>query len=377
MKKFISITMCILMVCFLASCKKKDEINKTADEVNASDTVQGKLSGMTLDEKIYQMLFVAPEALAGESDAAGGKTEEVLRAKPVGGIILFGNNIKNKKQLTEMTGNLQSFSKVPLFIGVDEEGGDVARLANNGELGTTKFSPPAEMKNGQAVYDAYKTIATEIKGFGINVNFAPVADVLTNENNTEIGKRSFGKNADDVAEKTASAVTGLHDGGVVAVLKHFPGIGSTENDSHAGKSTSQRTLEELRNCELKPFRTGIEKGAEFVLVSHMSLKKVTGSDIPATMSSKIMKDILRNELGFSGIIITDSFSMKAVTNYYSPGSAAVNAVLAGADMILMPENLDDAVDSIKGAIASGRISEDRINESVERILNVKAQRGLM
>lgn len=337
---------------------------------------------MSLDEKIYQMIFTTPESLTGVQNVtlAGDITKNALSSYPVGGIIYFAPNIQSREQVIAMIQQSQEYSKIPLFIGVDEEGGRVARISGNTNMGFDKIPPMAkigETGGSEKAYEVGQQLAQIVGTLGFNVDFAPVADIITNPNNTEIGDRSFGKSPEVAAAMVKEIVLGLQDNHVCAVLKHFPGHGSTQANSHNGYSESQRTLEDMRKSEFIPFEAGIEAGADFVLMSHMSAVNADESGKPASLSKIIITDVLKNELNFKGIVITDSLNMGAVTNRYSSGEAAVMAIEAGADVLLMPRSLNDAILGIKEAIQNGRISEKRIDESVSKIINLKIKRGII
>lgn len=365
----------------------KDEQNSTYDTNvsgagNSDTTVENCLEQMTLDEKIYQMFFVTPESLTGVGQVitAGKTTQEALVRYPVGGIIYFSTNLQDRKQIINMTHKSQEFSKIPLFIGVDEEGGRVTRLGNNSSTGVTQFSSMqsvGETHDPTQAYAVGETIGKEISDLGFNVDFAPVADVLINSNNTEIGDRSFGSDPVEVSEMVKNEVIGLQNNNISAILKHFPGHGSTVTNSHINYSESQRTIDELRNCEFLPFKAGIDAKADFVLLSHATYVNVVDEKCPASLSKEIVTDYLLNELGFQGIVITDSFSMGAITNNYTTEVAAVKAVNAGVDMILMPNSISEAFSGIKNAVLSGELSEERIDKSVLKILKVKHKHGML
>lgn len=339
------------------------------------------LAEMSLRERICQMFIVTPEQLTGVRTvtSAGETTRQALQTYPVGGLIYMGANLVDPAQVTQMIANTQDSSALGLFIAVDEEGGRVARLGSNAAMGTTSF--PAMLTVGasghDAVYQAGLTIGTEIQQFGFNLDFAPVADVYSNPANTVIGDRAFSTDFAEAAELVASAVQGFQDSGILCTLKHFPGHGNTAEDSHAGAATSNRTLEELEQDEFQPFRSGIAAGAEMVMVGHISLPAVTGDQTPATLSHEIVTDLLREKLGFSGVVITDAMNMGAITDYYSSGDAAVAAVSAGVDLILSPSSLSGAVSGLLSAVESGTLSEARINESVLRILTMKLEHGII
>ena len=217
-------------------------------------------------------------------------------------------------------------------------------------------------------------LAQALSALGFNVDFAPVADVVTNPNNTEIGDRSYSDDPQVAAAMVSAMVEGLQRGGMVSCLKHFPGHGSTENDTHEGKSVSNRTVEELRSCEWIPFQAGIDKGAAMVMVSHLTNANL--SDLPSDLSAQVMT-YLREELGFQGLIVTDSHQMGAITDYYESGEAAVLALQAGADMVLMPQDLQAAFDGVQAALEDGTLTQARIDESVMRILAVKFSFGII
>lgn len=359
--------------------QQEEQAELTADQKRAQEI----LSDMTLDQKLYQMMFVRPESLTGVGKAvrAGDATRKAMETMPVGGIIYFSQNFRSKSQTTTMLANTQEYARtvganIPLFMGVDEEGGTVARVAD--VLGTTKFDDMADYGargDAQEAYDIGKTLATDISGFGFNVDFAPVADVLSNENNTEIGARSFGSDPSTVSIMVENEVMGLQESGVMAALKHFPGHGSTETNSHEGTSETDRTLDELKECDLKPFEAGIDQDAAFVLVSHMTATEL--DTVPCSLSSKVITDLLRDEMGYDGIVITDGMDMGAITEHYSNGDAAVKAVQAGVDMLLCPPSIDDAYEALSQAVADGELTEARIDESVMRILTAKLKYGLM
>ncbi|MDR2421468.1 MAG: glycoside hydrolase family 3 protein [Oscillospiraceae bacterium] len=340
------------------------------------------LSGMTADEKIYQMFFVTPESLTGYQRVyqAGRATETALEKYPVGGIIYFEQNIDSPAQISDMLTKTLGWSKIPLFLGVDEEGGRVARISSQGAMGFDAVPPMAELGasgDTRGAYDAGVKIGQMLTALGFNMDFAPVADVLANPENTEIGDRSFGSDAALVAAMTQSFTEGLRGAGIASALKHFPGQGGAESGTHDGPVGSARTIDELRGTEFLPFSAGIGAGADFVLVSHLSATGVDASGEPSSLSRDITTGLLREELGFGNIIITDSLSMGAVTQSHTDEEATVLAVLAGADMLLMPRNLKNAADAVKSAVSSGEIAEGRIDESVLRILYVKLERGII
>ena len=341
---------------------------------------QSLLKTMTTEEKVYQMIFTTPDALTGQYPAtlAGAVTQEALASKPVGGLVYFDGNILSGEQITQMIANSQSYSEIPLMICVDEEGGRVSRLSGIGL--TNRYEPMATYGasgDTQAVRQIGREIGQAMSGAGFNLDFAPVADVVTEPLNTEIGDRSFSADPDVAARMVAAMVEGLQETGTAACLKHFPGHGSTKADSHEGRTVSERTLEELRRTELLPFKAGIDAGVGMVMVSHMSLPAVNGDETPCDLSEKVVTGLLRQELGFTGVIITDSHEMGAITQYYQSGEAAVMAVQAGCDVVLMPADPQAAAQALLQAVSDGTLTESRIDESVLRILTLKYRCGIL
>lgn len=365
---------------------EEEESYVVTDEAAIMGMAADILENMTVEEKIGQLFMVNLELLDNsegnyyEHTKITKKMKKSLEKYPVGGVIFFARNISTTDQTTKLIKKLQANSKVPLFVAVDEEGGEVARIANNDNMRTTKFPTMEEvgaMADEEYAYNMGATIGREIKELGFNLDFAPVADVKTNELNTEIGNRSFGDDPDLVSNMVVQVVKGLQDQGVSATLKHFPGHGDASEDSHEGAVDVENDINRLRKVELVPFKAGIKAGADLIMVSHISVSKLTGTVEPASLSSLVMKDMLRTEMGFDGVIITDAMDMKAITDYCDAGEAAVTCILSGADICLMPEDLETAYNAVLEAVETGVISEKRLNESVIRILELKIKRGII
>ncbi len=339
--------------------------------------VDETLAGMTLHEKVCQMMFVTPEELTGEDGVtvAGDATRQALENYPVGGIVCFAKNLESQDQVKEMIDNSQKDSSIGLFVATDEEGGVVNRLMDT--VGTTYIGSMYYYKDDgdETAYENAYTIANDMSALGFNLDFAPVADVWSNPDNTVIGERAYSDDYAQAAELVGNAVKGFNDGGVMCTLKHFPGHGDTAEDSHYSSAYVHRTKEEIMADEMQPFRSGIEAGAEFVMVGHLIVPDI--DEVPATLSYKIATGILRDELKFEGVAITDSFEMESIADNYSVDDAVVMSVKAGMDMILQPKDMASAVNSIEQAVADGELSEDRIDESVRRILTLKESRGLL
>ena len=349
----------------------------------AQQTAQALLDTMTDEEKLWQLFFVTPEAITNVNTAtvAGEATKKALAQYPVGGIVYFAKNLEDREQTVALLENTQSYAKIPLFLGVDEEGGTVSRDGSNPDMGVPSVGDMRSLGKQQdpaAVYAAGQDIGGGLHALGFNLDFAPVADVAQGADSV-IGSRSFGSDAELCASLAGVIVKSLRAEGIVSCLKHFPGYGSATVDDHNGTSVVEKTLSELEACDLVPFQTIIasEGSVPFVMVSHLSYPNVTGSDTPADLSSSIVTDILRDKLEYQNVIITDSHSMASITAHYSAGEAAVKALAAGCDMILMPSDLQAAFDAVKAAVADGTLSQARIDESVLRILTVKAEYGII
>ena len=337
------------------------------------ELIESDISEMPLEDKVAGLFIVTPEALTGVGTVtqAGDGTQQALNEYAVGGLIYFSKNIVDEEQLRAMLAGTTSMSRYPIFLAVDEEGGSVSRVAKSG-IDVIQVSDMAEIGASGDTDQAYKagtTIGTYLKDLGFNLDFAPVADVADSENSV-MGDRSFGSEPQLVADMVSNMVEGIEATGVSSCLKHFPGIGYTTGDTHSSRVEVTRTLDTMRDTDFIPFQAGIDAGADFVMVSHITVTD-TEEGVPSTLSKTIMTDILREELGFKGIIITDALNMSAITEYYTTEEAAVGALVSGADMLLMPDDFHAAYNAVLEAVQDGTISEERINESLERIYRVK------
>lgn len=360
-----------------------DTIAEKADEniVAGNGTVAQKaeklLAGMTLEEKIYQMFIVTPEQLTGVSavTAAGNTTKAKLEQYPVGGLIYFSANLVSEEQTKTMLSEVQRFSDeiegVNLFLCIDEEGGRVARIAKNKAFNVEIVPPMANVSSEEEAYHCGYTIGAYLSRLGFNVDFAPDADVLTNSSNSVIGDRSFGSDAGIVTKYAAAYSNGLHSNGIMSTFKHFPGHGATEADTHEGYAYTNKSYAELMAAELQPFSAAGKNGVDMVMAAHISVPAVIGDDTPCSLSEKMITGILRDELQYDGLVITDALNMGAIAEKYDSSSAAVMAVKAGVDILLMPSDFKSAHSGIYTAVQNGEISEERINESVRRILIAK------
>lgn len=337
----------------------------------APDPAEELLAGMTLREKICQMFVVYPSAITGVSKvtSAGDTTKQALEDWPVGGLLYDRSNMVSQEQVRAMLVNTQSYSKIPLILTCDEEGGRVNRLMDT--IGTTKIGPMLDYKDQgtEKAAENARTIASDLVSCGFNMDLAPVADVWSNPANKVIGDRAYSDSFQQAADLVTAAVEGFHQGGTACTLKHFPGHGDTSADSHYGSVYVHKSLEELRQAELLPFQAGIEAGADAVMMGHLILDQI--DDQPALFSYKLVTELLREEMGFTGVVITDSLQMQAMTDHYSSGEIVVGAVKAGVDILLCPRSLEDGVHALTEAVENGEISKERIDESVLRILRLK------
>ncbi len=328
------------------------------------------LAGMSLEEKLCQLLVVRPGDIAGYHPVteADGRVLEALTACPAGGLFLDADNMQDSAQLKALTGELAAMAvPVPLIV-CDEEGGTVSRLM--GTVGTAKIGAMFSYRDQgrDKAFQNAETIARDMAAHGFNADFAPVADVWSNPKNTVIRTRAYSDDFAQAAELVAAAVEGFHAGGVACTLKHFPGHGDSQADSHYGAVTVDKSLEELREEELLPFRAGIEAGADMVMIGHLTVPALDA--LPAPFSYRIVTELLREELGFGGVVVTDALAMGALADY-GCGEAAVLAIQAGVDLLLCPEDPEEALQALLDAVGEGTLTVGRIDESVLRILRMK------
>lgn len=388
-KKVASILMSLSII-LTSSCAQRvtvvDENASTEkfifnDDETVVRTTKDVLGKMSLREKVGQLFIVRPEALAENSNAetapATDRVDDAVISRieeyPVGGIALFSRNITSAEQLPMFISDLQSSSKYPLFIAVDEEGGRVARIANSDFFNVASYKSMEDIgKSGDAskAEEVGRQIGSYLKELGFNLDFAPVADTNTNPQNIVIGDRSYGSDPALVARMVSAQLDGLHKSGIIGTLKHFPGHGDTKDDTHSGYVSVNKSWDELKACELVPFISALDK-ADTIMVSHITVTSI--DKLPSSLSYEIITRKLRNELGYNGVIITDSMAMGAIADSYTSDIAAVMAVKAGADIILMPESLEKSFNGVLNAVNSGEISISRIEESAERVLTLKAK----
>ena len=376
MKKFLS---CLLLVVSLLAIilsttllddDKKYVIDISGEEVNAKDLwVEEKLSNMSVEEKIGQMLMVL--------DYSKEVDEELLdklnTIKP-GGFILFAENFESYEQTKKLIEDIKSTSDIPMFISIDQEGGRVQRLKELSDAEVTIIPPMYNLgltNDVDLAYEVGQVVGEELRVFDINMNFAPVLDIYSNPENTVIGNRSFGTTSSLVSNMALSFAKGQESTGIISVYKHFPGHGDTLEDSHNTLPIITKTKEELMELELIPFIDAIENHADVSIVGHLAVPEMTNDNTPASFSKEIVTGLLKEELGFDGLVITDALNMGALTKNYTEEEIYVNAINAGVDILLMADFDTETVEIIKENIKNGTIKMEEIDDSVKKILELK------
>jgi beta-N-acetylhexosaminidase len=344
-------------------------------EPEVKDPIKEKIKEMTPEEKLGQMMIVGLEGYELNEDA-----KILMDSFHVGGFILFGSNIQDAPQLLKYVNELKSYHAgkgVPLFVSVDEEGGRISRVPKTiKNLPTGKAIGRAD--NQDYSFEVGQLLAQKVSAFGFNMDFAPVLDINSNPKNPVIGDRSFGAEEAVVSRLGVQIMKGIQSKNVIPVVKHFPGHGDTAVDSHVGLTSVGHDLSRLERFELIPFGEAIKKGADCVMAAHILLPQIDREN-PATLSKTIITDILRQQLGFQGVVITDDMTMGAITKHYEIGAAAVKSVTAGVDIVLVAHEKENAAavfDALKAALEEGKIAEERIDQSLYRILALKEKYGL-
>jgi beta-N-acetylhexosaminidase len=346
-----------------------DKGESTVPPVVEKDPIKEKVKSLTLEEKIGQLAIIGFDGTE-----MNDNIKELIQNYHVGGVIFFKENITSRSQTLSLVEAMNNYNgnAVPLFLAVDEEGGRVSRipseylkLPSSGYIGK-KNNEVLSNKVGEALGD-------EVGSLGLNLDFAPVLDINSNPKNPIIGDRAFGNNADLVSRLGLSTMKGIQSKGIISAVKHFPGHGDTSVDSHKGLPLVNNDLTRLRSFELIPFKKAIDNGADMVMVAHILLPKLD-SQYPASLSKNVITDLLRKELGFNGVIITDDMTMGAITLNYDINKAAVTSLKAGSDIVLVCHDFNKektVLDSIRNAVNNKELTQEEIDDKVYRILKLK------
>jgi len=333
------------------------------------DILNEWINKMTLDEKIGQLIFTGIR-----DTVMTDETETLINQYQVGGIILFAHNLETIDQSIQLLNQVKrenEQNKLPLFLGLDQEGGRVERLP--GIIGLPTNEAIGIRDSELFSFGIGEILGKQLKAFGFNLNFAPVLDVNSNPDNPVIGDRSFGNSPKIVSELGIQTIQGMRAHQIIPVVKHFPGHGDTDVDSHFELPSVDKSLEELQELEFIPFKKAIESGIEMVMIAHILLPQID-NEFPTSLSEKVITGILREQLNFDGVVITDDLTMQAISDHYDLGHAAVESVKAGTDIILMAHDYDGVIsvyEKLRVAVENGEITEERIDESVERIIQLK------
>ena len=365
LKQKIVLGLIISLVFGILGCESTlNDIEKTYK----NKSIENFVNKMTLDEKIGQMIVAGFNGTDVNEELIN-----LVNTNKVGGVILFKRNIETSEQLKKLNNNIDGLNKeIPLFISVDEEGGRVNRLPSDMENFPSAREVGLKIDKDYA-YNNGKSIGESLKVTGFNMNYAPVLDIFSNPKNTVIGDRAFGSDVETVSTMGIATMKGIEEEGIISVIKHFPGHGDTSVDSHYGLPIVYKTLEELENFELIPFKKAIKEGCKAIMVSHILLDKIDKQN-PSSMSETVVTDILREQLGFDGVVITDDMEMGAITENFTVEDACVQSIIAGCDIVLIGsgnESIYNTIQAIKVSILNGKITVERINESVVRIIKLK------
>lgn len=375
MIKKVAILLVFCMLFSFCACGKKLSLGtETSTDVSNTTTTKKELtleekaamavSQMTIEEKIGQMLIITYPG----STFTEELSSIVSTVKP-GGFIMMSDNISSYENTSDFIYNLQTNSDIPMIISIDQEGGVVQRLSGLSNPSPTKIPKMSKLgktNNKELAYEVGGVMAKEMSAVGINLTFAPVVDILSNPNNQVIGSRSFGNNPQIVSKMATAVANGLEDNGVTATYKHFPGHGDTSTDSHSDLPIIKKTKDELWKNELIPFKNAIDNDARIIMVGHIALPKITGDNTPASLSKTIITDLLKNEMGYKGLVVTDALNMGALTKKYSYEEMYIKAIDAGVDLLLMPNDPQEAVEAIKN-----NVDESKIDAAVTKILTFK------
>lgn len=356
MKNKISI-MFIVFILFITGCN-----NKKLDQEKII------LDSLSLEEKIAQMLIIYHP-----SNEYNEKIKSIIKELKPGGFILMNNNISTYDKTLNLVTSMQNDSEIPMIIAIDQEGGSVQRLKSISDVEVTDIPYMyylGQTNNKDLAYSVGKIMAEQLRTIGVNLTFAPVMDIYTNINNTVIGKRSFGSDAETVYNMATALKKGIEDNGINTCIKHFPGHGATKTDSHISLPIVNKTIKELETSDLIPFTKSI-KNTNMIMIGHIALPNIIGDNTPSSISKEIITSLLKEKYNYQGLVVTDALNMKALTNNYTYKQIYIMAINAGVDLLLMPNDPQKAIDYIKEAIINKEIDENIINESVYKILKYK------
>ncbi len=370
----------LFAIIFILSFRIYDENKITKSEYLArtiyEDKILNKVLNMSLDEKIGQLFITGIDGV----DSLTDEDIYIIRNLKIGGLIFFSKNIITVNQTINLINEIKDISNrdhgVPLFTSIDQEGGTVTRLPNE-IIKFEKARTVGEKNDKNYAYNSAKLMGSILVNMGFNMNFAPILDVYTNPNNKVIGSRAFSSNKEIVADMAIQTINGFKDAGIISVGKHYPGHGDTDEDSHYELTILEHSYDRLREIELYPFEQAINNGIDAILVSHLLYKNI--DDDIATLSNKFLSEILKKELKFKGVVITDDMIMKGITNVVSVPEASVKAIKAGVDIVLISSGYKDIIPSIemvKDAVRNGEILQDNIDKKVYNILKMKNNYGL-
>ncbi len=359
---------------------QKPEETPSPEGLALQKKVERVLASMTLRQKIGQMFVVDMSQLGGSSNTSiNQRTRSRLNTYPVGGVLLTGVNMSSAPQTTAFIQELQRNADTPMFIAVEEEGGDASLLASNPNLNIPKVKDARQYgddRDAEGATNAARQIAEALGSLGFNLNLAPVADVALDGEASVLGRRCFGTDAKLTAQLAEAQVKGYQEVNISAVMKYFPGCGGVSESTKDGYVETTRTKEEMRAVEWIPYMTGITAGVDAIMMSNIAAPQLTGDRTPCSLSQKVV-GILRSELGYNGMIISGALNEQAITKYYSSSEAVLKAIDAGADIMYLPASLEGTYSAVESAVRNGRLSEERIDQSVSRILAVKIVRKLI
>lgn len=345
-------------------------IGEPEDPIVEIDEIQERLDHMTLEEKVGQLLIVGFEGTVLDDI-----TRSYIEDLQVGGLVFFGRNIETKDQVMELVKDIKETNRVneiPLFLSIDEEDGNVSRLPKEYKRLPSSFDI-GELNDRDLAFQYGELLGNRVKSLGLNLNFAPVLDIHSNLKNPVIGKRAFGNTPERVSEIGLEVAEGIRNTSIIPSIKHFPGHGDTSTDSHIELPIIDKSLEELKNFELMPFRAAIHEDIEMIMIGHILLPSID-EEYPSTLSQNIIGEILRDEMGYEGVIISDDMTMGAIVNNYSLEEASIDFLKAGGDIVLVCHgiiNPNIVFDRIMESIETGELTTEAIDQKIYRILELK------